>query len=184
MLLCCQPPISAEGWWCCAISRVVRQYRCSCCLQVTCSVIGRNCHIGRDVHMVGCYIQDHVQVCDGAQLTSAMVCEGSTIMHNAVLHPGCIVSFQVGSVLPWPPSSSGMHDAPLQPIIQTTIQADQTVQSHTQSCFTCSLTDSLLHTLTRTHSRTHSHSHSDTHVFFLFLELHVLVRKLYITSNL
>ncbi len=45
--------------------------------------------------MVGCYIQDNVRVGDGAQLTSAMVCEGAVIMHDAVVHPGSIISFQV-----------------------------------------------------------------------------------------
>ncbi len=64
-------------------------------VQVTSSVIGRNCHIGKEVHIKGCYIQDSVRVGDGARLTSAMVCEGAVIMHDAVLHPGCIVSFQV-----------------------------------------------------------------------------------------
>ncbi len=63
--------------------------------QVTCSVIGRNCHIGRGVRMDGCYIQDNVRVGDGAQLTSAMVCEGAVIMHDAVVHPGSVISFQV-----------------------------------------------------------------------------------------
>lgn len=62
--------------------------------QVTCSVIGRNCHIGRGVRMDGCYIQDNVRVGDGAHLTSAMVCEGAVIMHDAVVQPGSVISFQ------------------------------------------------------------------------------------------
>ena len=64
-------------------------------LQVTCSVIGRNCHIGKGVQIKGCYIGDYVTVQDAAQLTSAMVCEGAVIMRNAKLQPGSIVSFKV-----------------------------------------------------------------------------------------
>ena len=45
--------------------------------------------------MVGCYIQDNVRVGDGAHLTSAMVCEGAVIMHDAVVHPGSVISYQV-----------------------------------------------------------------------------------------
>ncbi len=45
--------------------------------------------------MDGCYIQDNVRVGDGALLTSAMVCEGAVIMHDAVVHPGSVISFQV-----------------------------------------------------------------------------------------
>lgn len=62
--------------------------------QVTCSVIGRNCHIGKGVQIKGCYIGDYVTVQDAAQLTSAMVCEGAVIMRNAKLQPGSIVSFK------------------------------------------------------------------------------------------
>ncbi len=45
--------------------------------------------------MDGCYIQDNVRVGDGAHLTSAMVCEGAVVMHDAIVHPGSVISFQV-----------------------------------------------------------------------------------------
>ena len=45
--------------------------------------------------MDGCYIQDNVRVGDRAHLTSAMVCEGAVIMHDAVVQPGSVISFQV-----------------------------------------------------------------------------------------
>ena len=45
--------------------------------------------------MDGCYIQDNVTVGNGAQLTSTLVCEGAVIMHDAVVHPGSVISFQV-----------------------------------------------------------------------------------------
>lgn len=64
-------------------------------LQVACSVIGQNCQIGKEVRIDGCYIQNNVKIADGARLTSAMVCDGAVIKHDAVLHPGSIVSFQV-----------------------------------------------------------------------------------------
>ena len=64
-------------------------------VQVTCSVIGQNCHIGKEVRIAGCYIQDNVRVEGGARLTSCMVCEGAVIMHDAVVQSGSIISFQV-----------------------------------------------------------------------------------------
>lgn len=64
-------------------------------LQVRNSVIGRDCHIGKGVHIHGCYIHNGVTICDGAQLQSAVVCDGAVIMSEAVLCSRCIVSYQV-----------------------------------------------------------------------------------------
>lgn len=64
-------------------------------LQVLSSVIGRNCHIGQGVQIHGCYIHNNVTIGDGAHLQSAMICDEAVIMAQAVLPPGCIISYQV-----------------------------------------------------------------------------------------
>ena len=64
-------------------------------LQVLSSVIGRNCHIGQEVQIYGCSIHNNVTIGDGAHLQSAVVCDEAVIMAQAVLPPGCIISYQV-----------------------------------------------------------------------------------------
>ncbi|MEW5304708.1 MAG: hypothetical protein WDW36_007300 [Sanguina aurantia] len=59
------------------------------------SVIGRNCRIGANVSLLGCYIQDNVTIHDGAQLRFSMVCERAVVRPGAVLNPGSIVSYGV-----------------------------------------------------------------------------------------
>ena len=63
-------------------------------LQVVMSVIGRNCKIGRGAHITGSYLHDNVVVEDGARITEALLCESSTVMADAVINPGAILSFK------------------------------------------------------------------------------------------
>lgn len=64
-------------------------------LQVLSSVIGRNCRIGQEVQIHGCYIHDNVTIADGTLLESAMICDEAVIMAQAVLPAGCVISYQV-----------------------------------------------------------------------------------------
>lgn len=71
--------------------------RSSHCLpaQVTSAVIGRGCRIGRGVRIEGSYVHDKVTVWEGAVVQSAMLCEGVTVMPNAKILPGAVISFKV-----------------------------------------------------------------------------------------
>lgn len=70
---------------------------CTALLQISCSVVGRNCTIGKEVVLRGCYIHDNVTIWDQAQLTSSIVFEGAVIMSGAVVNSGCTLSFRVSS---------------------------------------------------------------------------------------
>ena len=65
-------------------------------LQISCSVVGRNCKIGKEVVLRGCYIHDNVTIWDQAELTAALVFDHAVIMSGAILNPGCTISFKVG----------------------------------------------------------------------------------------
>ena len=67
-------------------------------MQITASVIGKNCSIGKNVRMTHCYLLDNVLVEDGAVLTSALVCSQAHIKANAVLQPGAVISYKVSSL--------------------------------------------------------------------------------------
>lgn len=63
--------------------------------QVSSSVIGRGCRIGKGAQIQGSYLHDNVTVWEGAQVDTAVLCEGVTVMPNASIKEGSIVSFKV-----------------------------------------------------------------------------------------
>lgn len=64
-------------------------------MQVTATVIGRNCRIGKGAQVVGCYLLDGVVVHEGAQISHSLLCDGVVIGANAAVNQGCILSFKV-----------------------------------------------------------------------------------------
>ena len=48
--------------------------------------------------IIGSYLHDNVTVWEGAQVESAILCEGVTIMPNAQVKEGAIISFKVCNV--------------------------------------------------------------------------------------
>jgi hypothetical protein len=64
-------------------------------LQVQCSVIGRNCRIGAGALIRNSYLLDNVVVGDDARVSSALVCSGTTVMRDAIVEPGAVLSFKV-----------------------------------------------------------------------------------------
>ncbi|BDA43794.1 Translation initiation factor eIF-2B subunit epsilon [Coccomyxa sp. Obi] len=63
--------------------------------EVAQSVIGRNCHIGKDAVVVGSYLLEGVRIHNGAQVSHSLLCDGVVVKEDASVCPGSILSFKV-----------------------------------------------------------------------------------------
>ena len=71
-------------------------------IQVTASVIGRGCRIGKGARIEGSYLHDNVTVWEGAAVQFAILCEGVTVMPGARVKAGAIISCKVPLPAAWP----------------------------------------------------------------------------------
>ena len=64
-------------------------------LQVSASIVGRGCRIGKGAQIQGSYLHDNVTVWEGAHVDATILCEGVTVMPGACVREGSIISFKV-----------------------------------------------------------------------------------------
>jgi translation initiation factor eIF-2B subunit epsilon len=63
--------------------------------EISSSVIGRRCQIGKNVEIKNAYIWDDVVVKDGAKIDHSIIAHEAVIGQNAVVKPGALISFGV-----------------------------------------------------------------------------------------
>ena len=61
-------------------------------------MIGRNCRIGKGAWLVGSYLGDNVTIGEGVHVCHALLCAGATVLANAVIRPGVVISYGVRSI--------------------------------------------------------------------------------------
>ena len=77
------------------LSYSLGSYKVSNHVQVSSSIIGRGCRVGKCAHIVDSYLFDNVTVWEGARIENSILCEGVTVMPNASVREGTVVSFKV-----------------------------------------------------------------------------------------
>ena len=62
---------------------------------ITNSIIGRHCHIGRNVKIDGAYLWDHASIGDGSTVTKSIIANEAAIRRNCVVEAGALISYGV-----------------------------------------------------------------------------------------